>query len=91
MSLNNGKIWVPVISLILALGGAYLSAQITITQQIGDKVSRQEHKEDVKETQQQIQRELDDIKKQQERSYQEIQEINRNLREFIQRDNRRPR
>ena len=91
MGLNNGKVWIPVASLVLAVGGAYLSSQVSIAQQLGSHATRTELKETVKETREQTQRELDDIKKQQERTYQEIQEINRNLKELIRRDDKRPR
>lgn len=83
MTMNNSKVWIPVASLILALAGAYLSAQITITQQLGDKVSRQELKETVKDTRDQIQREMNDIKENQRQTNEELKETNRLLRQFM--------
>jgi len=91
MSLNNGKVWIPVASLLLAVGGAYLSSQVSIAQQLGSHATREELREMVKDTREQTQRELDDLKRQQERTYQEIQEINRNLKELIRRDNAKQR
>ena len=41
MSMNNSKVWIPVISILLAVGGAYVTAQVSITEKLGDKVSRQ--------------------------------------------------
>lgn len=83
MSLNNGKFWIPTISLILALGGAYVTAQVSVTEKLGEKANRQELKEAVQDTRDQIRRELNDVKKRQDETYEQIQETNRMLRHLM--------
>ncbi len=79
----NGKIWIPVASLFLALAGSYLTAQVSVTEKLGNKVDRQELKDVVRDTKDQIQRELDDVKKRQDQTTAEIQETNRLLKQII--------
>ena len=83
MSMNNSKVWIPVISILLAVGGAYVTAQVSITEKLGDKVSRAELKEAVKDTRDQIQRELNDVKENQKQTNEEIKETNRLLRQLM--------
>jgi len=83
MSINNGKVWVPVVSLILALGGAYVTAQVSVTEKLGNKVDRQELKDAVRDTREQIQREMNDIKENQKLASEEIKETNRLLRQLM--------
>lgn len=81
--MNNSKIWIPTLSILVALGGAYVTAQISVTEKLGDKVSRAELKEAVKDTRDQIHRELNDIKENQKITQEEIKETNRLLRQMI--------
>jgi len=83
MGMNNGKFWIPAASIIVALGGAYVTAQVSITEKLGDKVSRSELKEAVKDTREQIQREMNDIKENQKQTNEQIQETNRLLRQLM--------
>ena len=83
MSMNNSKFWIPVVSILLAIGGAYVTAQVSITEKLGYKVSRVELKEAVKDTRDQIQRELNDVKENQKQTNEEIKETNRLLRQFM--------
>jgi gas vesicle protein len=80
---TNGKIWIPVVSLFLAIGGGYLSSQVSLAQQLGDKVSRGELKEAVKDTRDQIQRELNDIKDNQKKTQDDIRDLNRSLQRWM--------
>lgn len=86
LSMNNSKVWLPIITLLFAIGGAYLSAQVAVTDKLGEKASRQELKEAVNDTREQIRRELDDIKRRQEQTMQELQEINQLLRAWMQKN-----
>jgi len=81
--MNNNKFWIPVISIFIALGGAYITAQVSVAEKLGDKVSRSELKEAVKDTREQIQREMIDIKENQKQANEQIQETNRLLRQLM--------
>lgn len=83
MGMNNSKIWIPTLSILLAVGMAYVTAQVSVTEKLGDKVSRAELKEAVKDTRDQIQRELNDIKETQKTVQEDIKETNRLLRQMI--------
>ena len=86
MSMNNSKVWISlasILTLFVAIGGGYFSAQIGFEQRLGDKVSRSELKEAVKDTRDQIQRELNDVKENQKQTNEEIKETNRLLRQLM--------
>jgi len=83
MSMNNNKVWIPAISILLALGGSYITAQVAVTEKLGQKVDRAELKEAVKDTRDQIQRELNDIKETAKQTSEEVKETNRLLRQLI--------
>ena len=78
----NGKIWIPLISLFLALAGSYLTAQVSVTEKLGNKVDRQELKDAVRDSRDQIQREMNDMKKRTDEIYYQQMETNRLLRQL---------
>lgn len=78
MEIANGlkqRIPVYVVSIALTLGVSYLTAQVAITEKIGDRPTRQEMKESNKETTDGIQRQLDDIKKQTDKIENRIEKV----------------
>lgn len=83
MGISNGRLWIPVVSIFVALSGAYITAQVSIAEKLGDKVSRSELKEAVRDTREQIQREMNDIKENQRQTNEQIQETNRLLRQLM--------
>ena len=85
MGMNNSLKYLSpsIIALIISGLMTYYGSQLVVAEKLGDKVSRAELKEAVRDTRDQIQRELNDIKENQKAVQEDIKETNRLLRQMI--------
>ena len=90
ISTNGLKQRIPVyvVSIVLTLLPAYFAAQMVVTKEMGDRPTRQEVRESLRESTDGIQRQLDDIKKQAEKTYERVEKFGDKLDRILQKNGR---